>query len=317
MLRQLIIIIFLGTLLSATAPTQESVTTLYIATFDRIPDRDGLNYWVNESKLELEDIASSFFDQNETRKKYPNGTSNQDFINNVYTNLFNRKSDDTGLEYWQKELDNRNIVKSEFILAIINGALGNDAFILKEKEEISQLFINKDISKNYSEDVMNIYSEEGKESTIEMIYELDDTKKEAIKKLEEIEKNKYLKKITELLKTVKYEILKDDLKKSIISSVNSEATYYKAKVKADKLIVQYVELEKDIGDITTTSSNTDKVDLSCVVKGNISYNGGTKYYFLSSHKDYANVKINRTGEKCFKTEEEAKEAGWTKAPSYN
>ncbi len=57
------------------------------------------------------------------------------------------------------------------------------------------------------------------------------------------------------------------------------------------------------------------VDKSCIVKGNISYNGNKKIYFTSIHLDYPHVKINRAGERCFKTEEEAKRAGWRKAPT--
>jgi len=58
-----------------------------------------------------------------------------------------------------------------------------------------------------------------------------------------------------------------------------------------------------------------EVDKSCIVKGNISYNKNKKLYFTSTHPDYPHVKINRAGERCFKTEQEAKRAGWRKAPN--
>jgi uncharacterized protein YxeA len=63
--------------------------------------------------------------------------------------------------------------------------------------------------------------------------------------------------------------------------------------------------------------SSSNIYATCLIKGNISYNGGTKYYFLPSHVNYPKVKINRAGERCFTTEVEAKKAGWRKAPKYN
>ena len=60
--------------------------------------------------------------------------------------------------------------------------------------------------------------------------------------------------------------------------------------------------------LNATEFYTTKVNPNCIVKGNISYNSGTKYYFLSSHRDYLGVRINRSGERCFKIEEEAKKS---------
>ena len=53
------------------AVTREQVAELYVATFNRAPDAEGLDYWVNASGLTIEGIAQSFFDQPETQAKYP------------------------------------------------------------------------------------------------------------------------------------------------------------------------------------------------------------------------------------------------------
>ncbi|MBL0721742.1 MAG: hypothetical protein JJV88_04100 [Sulfurovum sp.] len=53
---------------TGTKPELDNVTKLYIATFGRAPKKEGSNYWLYESKLNLEDIARSFFDQPETLK---------------------------------------------------------------------------------------------------------------------------------------------------------------------------------------------------------------------------------------------------------
>jgi len=65
--------IFFATNIYAQEVTTDSITKLYVATFDRAPDKSGVDYWINSSGLSLEDIATSFFEQQETKAKYPNG----------------------------------------------------------------------------------------------------------------------------------------------------------------------------------------------------------------------------------------------------
>ncbi len=126
--------------LNATTPTQENVTELYVAMFDRAPDSKGLDYWVKESGLDLEGIAESFFGQEETQIKYPPSTTEEEFIRAVYENLFNRPIDAAGMVYWKKELESGNIPRSLFVLAVINGALGDDAKILDNKTIVGLAF---------------------------------------------------------------------------------------------------------------------------------------------------------------------------------
>ncbi len=141
MLKKLLIfLLFIGTILHATIPTQVTVTKLYVATLDRAPDIEGLNYWVDDSKLSLEQIAISFFDQPETQKKYPKETSHRDFVKSIYENLFKRIPDNDGWDYWEKELDSQSIQLSVFILAVTNGALDDDAKIIKNRTTIALTF---------------------------------------------------------------------------------------------------------------------------------------------------------------------------------
>jgi len=133
--------------LYATTPTKENVTKLYIATFNRAPDATGLNYWVTGAGLDLEGIAQSFFDQPETQEVYPSDSTTTDFVEAVYSNLFNRVPDQEGLNYWVGELNSGRIAKSVFILAVINGAqnteeFGNDAMILSNKTIVGLAFAN-------------------------------------------------------------------------------------------------------------------------------------------------------------------------------
>ncbi len=118
--------IFFSFYLFAQTPNYKNVTRLYIATFNRTPDMAGLDYWVYQSNLSLEKIAESFFDQPETKRKYPDTKDTDYFIKSVYQNLFDREPDRDGLLYWQKQLDNGYVKNGQFILALINGALGDD-----------------------------------------------------------------------------------------------------------------------------------------------------------------------------------------------
>ena len=132
--------------LMAEVATYESVAKLYVATFNRAPDADGLEYWVYKSNLPLEGIAKSFFEQVETKKLYPPSYSNSKFIDTIYKNLFNREPDNEGKKYWLKELERKNIDKSTFILAVVNGALGDDAILLKNKTEVALEFAQRGLN---------------------------------------------------------------------------------------------------------------------------------------------------------------------------
>jgi len=151
-IKKIVVILFLiNSLLSGSesTPTQEEISKLYVATFNRAPDSGGLEYWVG-SGLKLSQIAQSFFDQPETQLLYPTDTSNVDFINSVYQNLFNRVPDNEGLNYWDNELNRGAFSKNSFIQAVINGALdteeSKDATILNNKNEVGLHFALANLS---------------------------------------------------------------------------------------------------------------------------------------------------------------------------
>jgi len=127
LLKLILLTILLITITNASEenPTQEEVTKLYVATFNRAPDSNGLNYWINDSfngNPTLSQIALSFFEQPETKLLYPDETSNREFVRSIYLNLFNREPDTVGWDYWETELNEQRFSKNLFIIAIINGA---------------------------------------------------------------------------------------------------------------------------------------------------------------------------------------------------
>ena len=151
-MRKIILFIFAMAAINATTPTYENVTTLYVATFDRTPDVTGLKYWVNDSGLSLEGTARSFFSQPETKAKYyPDGTIYLgNFIDEVYVNLFDRAPDSVGREYWLDAMYTGRDHYSTFILAVINGAQGNDAVILADKTKYAMDAISDELAEEVS-----------------------------------------------------------------------------------------------------------------------------------------------------------------------
>jgi len=128
-----------------TITTVSTITKLYVATFNRAPDSAGISYWL-ESKLPIESIAQSFFQQPETQALYPDDKSVEEFVTLVYQNLFNREPDSEGLAYWVEELESGSISQSYFILAVMNGAKDDDDVILENKKSVGEHFANSSLN---------------------------------------------------------------------------------------------------------------------------------------------------------------------------
>ena len=135
-----------------------TITKLYIATFARAPEARGSNYWLYKSKLNLKDMARSFFDQEETKQKYPQGFSDYDFIASIYNHVYNRDPDQAGGEYWLKELESGKIGRPLLILALITGAKGEDALMLEKQTKVGIDFaksgsLDLDLAKKIIDDI--------------------------------------------------------------------------------------------------------------------------------------------------------------------
>ena len=71
---------------------------LYLATFGRAPDDDGLRYWTN-SDFHLVDIADLFVASSEFGLLYSE-VSDAEFLQILYGNVLGRRPDPEGREYW-------------------------------------------------------------------------------------------------------------------------------------------------------------------------------------------------------------------------
>ena len=80
------------------AVTREQVAQIYVATFNRAPLSDGLDYWT-ESGFTIEQIATSFFDQDEAQAIYTDDGEpipSEEFVTIIFDNLFNREPAEAG-----------------------------------------------------------------------------------------------------------------------------------------------------------------------------------------------------------------------------
>lgn len=102
----------------------QSFIEMYIAYFNRAPDAVGLFFWGTAfgNGTSLDEMATLFIDQDETRAAYPAGTSNEDFAATVYENVLGRLPDAAGFDFWVGLLDDQSVGRDAFILEVLRGA---------------------------------------------------------------------------------------------------------------------------------------------------------------------------------------------------
>jgi hypothetical protein len=78
------------------------VARLYLAAFNRIPDADGLDFWLTVHRNGATDsqIADIFTRSAEFETKYGPNVSTSDFIDLLYNNVLGRTADAGGKQYW-------------------------------------------------------------------------------------------------------------------------------------------------------------------------------------------------------------------------
>ena len=111
-------------LLTAEAEPLIQLTELYIAYFDRAPDASGLEFWLEQfaGGTSLQQIAAYFYDQPETRLRYPDGDSADEFIAGVYANVLGRAPDGAGQAFWAEALASGEVTRDQFVLEVLRGA---------------------------------------------------------------------------------------------------------------------------------------------------------------------------------------------------
>ncbi len=92
---------------------------LYNASFKRLPDPDGLRYWIGNFSSGKDDeraVASSFLASAEFKQRYGENVSDSTYVNTLYKNVLNRDADDSGLNYWLGQLNSGAETRYEVLL---------------------------------------------------------------------------------------------------------------------------------------------------------------------------------------------------------
>ncbi len=92
---------------------------LYNASFKRLPDPDGLRYWIGNFSSGKDDeraVASSFLASTEFKERYGENVSNEKYVNTLYVNVLGRDYDQAGYNYWLGNLNNGVETRYELLL---------------------------------------------------------------------------------------------------------------------------------------------------------------------------------------------------------
>ncbi len=114
---------------SMSAPTVQRVIELYVAFFNRVPDADGLSYWLTQAKngMTINAIAEAFYGagvQYTSLTGFSSSMTNADFVNVVYRNVLGRTegADAGGLAYWTGELASGKASRGSLVSTMLDSA---------------------------------------------------------------------------------------------------------------------------------------------------------------------------------------------------
>lgn len=138
----------------------ETVSAFYVSYYGRAPDGPGLGFWIQEVRDQSEagrnlgdvlaDLSARFRDADETLQRYPfldrdgadsltAGEADQ-FITDLYNNLFERGPEKAGLDFWSDELVTRienDAGIGDIITTIVRSSEGVDAVTIGNKLDVA------------------------------------------------------------------------------------------------------------------------------------------------------------------------------------
>lgn len=116
---------------SIPAASLQMLEELYVAFFNRVPDADGLDYWITQFKsgMSINQIADSFYGAAilfSTLTQYSANMSNDDFVRVIYKNVLGRSGEtappDADVYYWSSSLQNGSQTKGSLVSAMLTAA---------------------------------------------------------------------------------------------------------------------------------------------------------------------------------------------------
>ena len=113
----------------------KEIQKLYIAYFGRPGDPSGISYWcsLSDKLFTLREISDQFSRQEEYIKYISNDKSLEAQINKLYVNLFDRKSNFDGLNFWIDIVEKQNFKISDILYNLLYS--NNKPFYLNPSQE--------------------------------------------------------------------------------------------------------------------------------------------------------------------------------------
>ncbi|EIJ34259.1 beta strand repeat-containing protein [Thiothrix nivea] len=139
----------------ANLTVKKSIIDLYVAYFNRVPDYEGYQYWIEQYDLgsSLTDISNEFYKAGATQFSaetgYSIGMSKEAFIRQLYDGILDRgptsslAPNATEVAYWVSKLDGLNGDKGALVLQMIKEIRDFDATNNAAIKEVQDKFNNK------------------------------------------------------------------------------------------------------------------------------------------------------------------------------
>ncbi|WP_346799136.1 DUF4214 domain-containing protein [Halomonas sp. Bachu 37] len=146
----------------ATQENLELAQQLYIAYYGRPADEAGQTYWAEQ--IEEDGLAAAvegFGTSDEYTSRFGDMTD-EELVNNLYQQAFNRDADEGGLEFYVGKLESGELDLASIALTIVQNAADVDAqdlTTLNNKQAAAQLFTDA-AGENYSDDEAADYASE-------------------------------------------------------------------------------------------------------------------------------------------------------------
>ena len=99
--------------------TAGQVYRIYQAAFNRVPDQQGLGYWITNAEhgVSLRDVASGFVASSEFQGLFGGAApSNAQLVNRIYENVLHRPADAGGFAYWVGALDSHASTTTDVLM---------------------------------------------------------------------------------------------------------------------------------------------------------------------------------------------------------
>jgi len=148
--------------LTTSAATQGSIDLaqqMYVAYYGRPGDPDGVNFWAEkfDQSNDLSSILSNFGNSEEYTNSFAS-LSNEQQINGLFQQMFNRDSDSEGLAFYVERLASGAATLASIAKQIADGAVNEDLISINNKITIANTFTTKIIDDSLSYGASDIES---------------------------------------------------------------------------------------------------------------------------------------------------------------